>query len=111
SIFITFQPRVVLGYLILKKHLMLKHYWSIAWRNLWRSRVYTTINVLGLALGICGCLVLFLITTYEFSFDRRPPGGDRIYRIVGEMRQASGETNFMNSPFADVAGFETEIPG
>ena len=90
---------------------MIRNYWRIAWRNIARNKVYTFINILGLALGICGCLVLFLITHYEFSFDRNHPDGDRIYRIVGEMQRGSGETAFMNSPYDDLAGFETQITG
>ncbi|GGA98175.1 FtsX-like permease family protein [Puia dinghuensis] len=90
---------------------MLKNYWLIAWRTIGRNKIYTFINILGLALGICGCLVLFLITNYEFSFDRHHPDGDRIYRIVGDMQEGSGEQHFMNSPYDDLAGFETQIPG
>lgn len=90
---------------------MLKNYWTTAWRNIVRNKVFTTINILGLALGICGCLVLYLITSYEFSFDRNRPDGDRIYRIVGTRQAPSGEVAFMNSPFDDVAGFQTQITG
>ncbi|HEV3326234.1 MAG TPA: FtsX-like permease family protein [Puia sp.] len=90
---------------------MLKNYWLIAWRTITRNKVYTTINILGLSLGICGCLVLYLITSYEFSFDRHHPDGDRIYRIVGDMYRPGDEEHFLNSPFQDVAGFETQIPG
>ena len=90
---------------------MIKSYWRIAWRNIARNKVYTVINILGLALGICGCIVLFLITHYEFSFDREHPDGDRIFRIVGDMQRGSGETAFLNSPYDDLAGFESQITG
>ena len=90
---------------------MFKNYCIIAWRNIVRNKVYTTINILGLALGICGCLVLYLITNYEFSFDRSHKDGGRIYRIIGDMQTMSGEKRMANSPFADVAGFQTDIPG
>ncbi len=90
---------------------MFRSYCRIAWRNITRHKAYTTINVLGLALGICGCLVLYLITSYDFSFDRDQKDGDRIYRIVGNLQQGSGEIQFGNSPFEDVAGFQTDIPG
>src|SRR5579863_1953232 len=90
---------------------MLKNYWQIAWRFLLRNKVFTSIHILGLALGICGCLVLFLITHYELSFDRQWQDGDRIYRIVGNMHRPDGEEWFLNSPIKDVAGFETQIPG
>jgi putative ABC transport system permease protein len=90
---------------------MFKNYWRIAWRFLARNKVFTAIHVLGLSLGICGCLVLFLITHYEFSFDRSWADGDRIYRIAGLRHSPDGDDGFMNSPYQDVAGFETQIPG
>jgi putative ABC transport system permease protein len=60
---------------------MFKSYWTIAWRTLVRNKVYTLVNVLGLALGVCACLVIWVIVRYEFSFDRGHPDGSRIYRI------------------------------
>ena len=90
---------------------MLKNYCRIAWRFLVRNKIFTAIHVLGLSLGICGCLVLFLITHYELSFDRNWADGDKIYRIAGLRHSPDGLEGFMNSPDADVAGFETQIPG
>jgi hypothetical protein len=45
------------------------------------------------------------------SLHQDHPDGARIYRIVGDQQQASGESRFVNSPFEDVAAFETQIPG
>ncbi|MFI5194420.1 MAG: ABC transporter permease [Chitinophagales bacterium] len=90
---------------------MMNSYFKIAWRNIIRQKVYTVINILGLSLGITSCLVIYLITHYEFSFDRFHPDGDRIYRIVGESQNSSGEKDFLNSPVSDVAGFQDKIPG
>jgi len=90
---------------------MLINYWRIAWRSITRNKLYTGINVLGLAMGICGCLVIFLITRYEFSFDTFHPEKDRIYRIVGELRKSSGEKIFLNSPIPEAANIRTSIPG
>jgi ABC-type lipoprotein release transport system permease subunit len=91
--------------------MMLQNNWRIAWRFLVRNKIYTGIHILGLALGISGCLVIFLITHFELSFDRHHPDGNRIYRIVGNIHRPDGEEGFLNSPTADVAGFETQIPG
>ncbi|MGH2566367.1 MAG: ABC transporter permease, partial [Ginsengibacter sp.] len=90
---------------------MLKNYFKIAWRSITRHKIYTAINIFGLALGICACIVIYLITSYEFSFDKFHPDSNRIYRIVGEAQRSSGEKEFLNSPFSDVAGFENQIPG
>ncbi len=90
---------------------MFKNYIKIAWRNISRHKIYTLINVTGLAFGICACLVIYLITSYDFSFDRFEPEGNRIYRIVGEVQRDNGEKMFLNSPFSDLAGFQHQIPG
>jgi putative ABC transport system permease protein len=90
---------------------MLKNYFRIAWRQISRHKIYTLINVTGLAFGICACLVIFLINSYDLSFDRFHPDGNRIYRIVGEMQRSNGEKMFLNSPIPDMAGFQHEIPG
>jgi putative ABC transport system permease protein len=90
---------------------MFKNYFKTAWRNISRNKIYTVINILGLALGICSCVVIFLITSYDFSFDKFHPDRDRIYRIVGEMQNSSGQKNFLNSPINDVGGFQNQIPG
>jgi ABC-type antimicrobial peptide transport system permease subunit len=66
-----------------KFNAMLKNYFRIATRILARNRLYTTINILGLALGICGCMIIWLVGSYEMSFDRFHPDGDRIYRVGG----------------------------
>ena len=61
---------------------MLKNYCRIAWRNISRHKLYTTINVAGLALGICSCIVIYLVAGYDLGFDRFHPGEDRIYLIL-----------------------------
>jgi putative ABC transport system permease protein len=90
---------------------MLLNFLTIARRNIRRNRIFSLVNVLGLSLGICSCLVIYLVVSYEFSFDRFLPQRDRIYRIVGERTNQRGEKVFVNSVFDDVAGFETDIPG
>ena len=60
---------------------MFKSYWKLARRTLLRNKLYTFVNVLGLTIGICACLSIYLITTYEFSYDTRHPDCDRIYCV------------------------------
>ena len=90
---------------------MIKNYFIIAWRNISRHKVYTAINVLGLALGICACIVIYLMTSYDLGFDKFHPDKERIYRIVGELQRSDGSKDFLNSPMEDVAGFQKQIPG
>ncbi|MBZ4191478.1 ABC transporter permease [Niabella beijingensis] len=48
---------------------MIKNYLKTAWRNLWRNKIFTAINIIGLALGTGVSLVIILFVIYEKSFD------------------------------------------
>lgn len=63
---------------------MLKHYITLALRTLWRKKYHTAINVAGLTVGITACLVIYLIVSFELSFNRGIPDYDRIYRVHSE---------------------------
>jgi putative ABC transport system permease protein len=49
---------------------MFRNYFKIAWRNLWKNKVYAFINIAGLAIGMAACIVILLFVFYENSFDR-----------------------------------------
>ncbi|HVX50332.1 MAG TPA: ABC transporter permease, partial [Chitinophagaceae bacterium] len=48
---------------------MFKNYFKTAWRNLWKNRAYTAINIIGLSVGMAACIIIMLFVTYEKSFD------------------------------------------
>lgn len=60
---------------------MIKNYLKIAWRNLLKNKGYTTINILGLAVGVCSFMLISLFVINEFSYDTFHTKADRIYRI------------------------------
>ncbi len=73
---------------------MIRNYFKTAWRNITKHRSNTIINVLGLALGICSALIIFLIVSYELGFDNFQTDKDRIYRIVSDQQDnATGNTD------------------
>jgi len=61
---------------------MIRNYFKIAFRNFWRHKLFTLINVMGLTIGISAALVIYLIVHYDFTFDKLHKDGDRIYRVV-----------------------------
>jgi len=61
---------------------MVKNYFKIAWRNLMKNKVFSSINILGLTIGITVCMMIFLFIMNEFSVDRFHKNGDRIYRVM-----------------------------
>jgi len=48
---------------------MIKNYFLIAWRNLWKNKVYSAINIFGLAIGMSACIIIMVFVFYEKSFD------------------------------------------
>jgi hypothetical protein len=65
---------------------MFKSYWTLAWRTLVRNKLYTLVNILGLTLGICACLVIYEVASYEFSFDTFHPDRDRIFCVDAQSK-------------------------
>jgi putative ABC transport system permease protein len=49
---------------------MFKNYFKTAWRNLRKNKVYSAINIVGLAIGMAACIVIMVFVFYENSFDR-----------------------------------------
>ena len=70
---------------------MFFNYLKIAFRNMKKQKVYSTINILGLAVGMAGCLLITLWIRDEMSFDRFNRDGDRIYRIVSDWQKWNWE--------------------
>jgi len=71
---------------------MIKNYLKTAWRNLWKNKTMTFINVLGLMTGISCCLLIGLYIQHEYSYDKFQQKGDRIARVLMEYRFSSGDS-------------------
>ena len=60
---------------------MLRNYFKIAFRSLWRAKAHSFINVFGLGLGIACCILIALFVHDELTFDTFHSKADRIYRV------------------------------
>ncbi|HBX66355.1 MAG TPA: hypothetical protein DEG32_09415, partial [Balneolaceae bacterium] len=60
---------------------MLKNYFKIAFRNLFKNKVYSSINIFGLAAGIACCILIALYVHNEWSYDSFHSKADRTYRV------------------------------
>jgi putative ABC transport system permease protein len=79
---------------------MVKNYLLIAFRNAWRNKGYTLINLLGLAIGICSSIIILLFVLDELSYDRHNEHFDDIYRICirGKIQGNELEAALSNAP-------------
>src|SRR5580693_2424526 len=95
---------------------MLRNYLLPAWRNITRNKLYCLINVCGLAIGICACIVIYKVASYEFSFDDFHPAGNRIYRLGARLQEDVG-TSFAGEGYGPsipppaIPACQQEIPG
>src|SRR4051812_30723730 len=60
---------------------MLRNYLTIALRNLWRNKAFSSINITGLAIGMASAILILLWIENEVSHDRFHAKGDRLYTL------------------------------
>ncbi|WP_461450059.1 ABC transporter permease [Mucilaginibacter sp.] len=70
---------------------MIKNYIKTAWRNIIANKLFTSLNIVGLAIGMCVCITLFACISYELSFDRMYKDSQDIYRVN---MQTSAQYNY-----------------
>ena len=73
---------------------MIKKYILPALRHLWRHRLFTTLNIFGLAISISACWVIYRIASYEFSYDKQLGNNADIYRVTTGMIFNEKETYY-----------------
>jgi len=76
---------------------MFKNYFNTALRNLWRNKVFSLINILGLSVGLACCMLIFLYSKDEISYDRFLKNNENIYRLTATLTSADGNVNKIGS--------------
>lgn len=89
---------------------MIRNYFKIAFRNLWRHKTFSGINIFGLGVGFACCLLIGLYIQYELSYDSYHKNGDRIYRLATHVQGATYGDGIakIGGPWASAA--KQEIP-
>jgi len=67
---------------------MFRNYFITAWRNLRRNKLYTTINIFGLSVGLAACLLIGVYISHELSYDKFNVNANRIVRATMEYGSA-----------------------
>lgn len=89
---------------------MISSYFKIAFRNLWRHRIFSLINILGLATGMTACFLIYLYVHFELSYDSFHSKADRIYRIVADIKMPSGVIDDDGPAWAVPPHMKSEFP-
>lgn len=70
---------------------MIRNYLKTAWRNLWKNRGYSILNIGGLAMGMTAGFLILLYISFELSYDGFYSKASRIYRVVTDITTPSDQ--------------------
>ena len=83
---------------------MFKNYFKTAWRSVWKNKTFSSINVIGLTIGLACCLLIALYIQNELSYDKFQVKGNRIARVIMQYSfDGSTESNAGNFTSVRVA--------
>jgi len=88
---------------------MIKNYFKIAWRSLWKNKFYSIINISGLAVGMATSIMLLLWVQNELSFDKFNKDYQNIYQFSAHFK-SNGENMTLKYVPGPLAAFAKSIP-
>lgn len=89
---------------------MIKNYLKVAFRKLWSHKAFSLINILGLAIGMTACFLIYLYVSFELSYDRFHTKADRIYRVVADIKTPTEVINASVPAWAVPPNAKDEFP-
>src|SRR5215213_1727249 len=66
---------------------MLKNQLKTAWRNLWKNKFFSSINIIGLAIGMAACLLILQYVSFKLSYDQFNKNARDLYRVYNDRYQ------------------------
>ena len=89
---------------------MIKNYLKVAWRNLKKNKIFSFINVFGLAIGLTCCMLISLYLYNELSYDTYHKNGDRLYQLGTIFVKEGKEERMANTPAPMANAMQMEFP-
>lgn len=78
---------------------MIKNYFKIAWRNLWKHKLFSMINVFGLAMSLAVCMLVMTQLKEDLSYDLFHPNPNKTFRILSNIvEKGDGEHTLASTP-------------
>ncbi len=89
---------------------MIKNYLKVTFRNLFKNKLFSAINILGLATGMAGTLLVFLYIQYELGYEKFFKNYDNIYELVRHYNIGGEESSNPSTPFGFAPLIMEKIP-
>lgn len=89
---------------------MFRNYLKTAFRNLWKHKAFSFINIMGLTVGMTACFLIFLYVRFELSYDTFNTKADRVYRIVGDLKTPTETLKTSGPSWAAPPNIKDEFP-
>jgi len=89
---------------------MFRNYLRSAVRNLWKHWGYSLLNIVGLTIGMVAFFLIFIYVRFELSYDNWHSKGDRIYRIVCDLKTPTETMNINRPAWAVAPHLAGEVP-
>ena len=103
-----FQASHVIVNLILN---MFKNYFNTALRNLKKNKFFTTLNILGLAVGMSLSLLYVAMVVFVYRFDNFHPNRERIYRVITHVQDRNENPSYASAPMPMAQLLATNFSG
>jgi len=89
---------------------MFKNYFKTTWRTLTKNRLFTFVNIFGLAIGLTCCLLIAAFLSDELSYDRYSPNAEQLYRVGVQVDQNGGVADYPDVDVAVGPGMKNTYP-
>ncbi|MEP7143633.1 MAG: ABC transporter permease [Ferruginibacter sp.] len=89
---------------------MYKNYFKIAWRNIVRSKGYSSLNILGLAAGMAVALIIGLWVYNEYSYDKFLPGYQQLYKVQRNYNSNGDTLTFPTTSLKLADALRNQVP-
>nr|WP_299386351.1 ABC transporter permease [Allomuricauda sp.] len=90
---------------------MLKNNIKIAWRNIWKNKTFSLINIVGLSIGLSASFVIGVLIYYDLTFDKFHADAGRIYRVTTDWFTPEGELYNRGVAVPLTAALENDVTG
>lgn len=89
---------------------MIRNYLKVAWRNLMKSKIFSSINIIGLSVGLTCCMLIAIYLYHELSYDTYHKDINRLYQLATTFVKDGKEDKTPNTPAPMAAAMKQEFP-